>query len=92
MSEPKSISFKCERCGHSSESKGDFIKGEPGLDALGCISAPIAVFALCLTFLTEYVWAGILCMLGLAIVKSLTGPKVCCPRCDGREIKEIYHY
>lgn len=93
MSHPKSISFKCERCGHSSDIYDDFKKGEEGLDDyFGCISTPWSLISLYLMVFTERFWTGVLCMLGLVVFKVLTGPRIRCPRCDGRQIKEIYHY
>jgi hypothetical protein len=93
VSHPNYISFKCERCGHSSEVYDDFKKGGEGLDYyFGCISIPVVLFAFYLMFFTDRFWTGVLCMLGLIVFKVLTSPKICCPRCDGRKVKEVYHY
>jgi hypothetical protein len=98
MTEPKSISFKCERCGLSSN---DFdytfkIRREWGELFFHLLKIPVWIaatyFIVYHDFDTKGFLIGLLCGIVLLLLGIWSQPIIRCPRCEGREVKEIYHY
>ena len=98
MTEPDSISYKCERCGLSSNDFDyTFKKRREWVELFfNLLKIPVWLVAVYLIvshdFNTKGFWLGLLCLIALIPIAIGSQPIMRCPRCDGRKIKEIYHY
>jgi hypothetical protein len=97
MTEPKSIIYKCDRCGcYSNDFDYTFKKrrewGELFFNFLKIPIWIVAAYFMTYYFDTKGYWVGFLCLVVLLLLWAGSRPIIRCPRCDGREIKEIYHY
>ena len=98
MSEPKSISYKCERCGlDSNDFAYTFTKRrQVGELFFHLLKIPVWIagmyFIVSHDFDTKGFVIGLLCGIVLLLLGIWSQPIIRCPRCDGRTMKEIYHY
>jgi hypothetical protein len=90
MSNPKSISFKCDRCDLTSDTPETFTKDGPSFWFV-----KLLLLGGCLYLLgkSETLW-GAICLVGMICLHRFSYPKVRCPRClaGEDEIKEKHHY
>lgn len=97
MTEPKSVIYKCDRCGCASNDFDYTFKKrrEKGELFFHFLKIPIwiaGVYLMTYYFDDNGYWGGLFCLFVLLVLWAWSRPIIRCPRCDGREIKEIYRY
>ena len=90
MSEPKSISYKCERCGLSSDTPETFTQDGPSFWFVKLLLFGVSIYLL---GKSENLW-GFICLGGMICLHRFSYPKIRCARCGAGEdeIKEKHHY
>lgn len=97
MTPPKSISYKCERCEFSSNGLNTFLKPRQGRKVLFYLcGVPVWMagmyFLVVHNFETKDTAIGLGFLVVLFLLWIWSQPSLHCPRCEGREVKEIFHY